>query len=148
MEKIERINEHRYYLEIAKVVSKRSTCERAAMGSVIVKNDLLISTGYNGSLPGHLHCNEDNKSCMFNGHCIRTTHCEINAIVRATKNTDNLEGAIMYSTNSPCYACIKTIAAFGIRTIYYENKYEDDATFAYANLVGFNLIQIKEEYNG
>jgi dCMP deaminase len=139
---MKRIDRHDYYLEIAKTVSKRSTCERLYTGSVIVKDDIIIGTGYNGSLPGKPHCKEDNKSCMFNGHCIRTTHCEVNAIVRATKISNNLEDAVMYSTHSPCYACIKTVAAFGIKKIYYSNLYQDDATFAYAELVGIELIKI------
>lgn len=142
---MKRIEKHHYYIEIAKAVSKRSTCERAKMGSIIIdptKDDVPLGTGYNGSLPGKPHC-DDKKSCMFNGHCIRTTHCEINAIVRAMRKVDSLEGMIMYSTNSPCYACIKTISAFGIRTIYYENLYEDAATFAYADLVGIELIKVE-----
>ena len=145
---MDRISKHQYYIEIAKKVALRSTCKRNKIGSIIIDpnlEDLILGTGYNDSLSGKNHCSENKFSCMFEDHCIYTTHAEINALRRALFSHTVLNGKIMYSTHSPCYACIKTIAAFGINTIYYEKLYKDEAALRYAELTGINLIQISLE---
>ena len=97
-----------YFLEIAKVVSKRSTCDRANVGAVISKNKVILSTGYNGAPRGLPHCDDVGHE-IVDGHCIRTAHAEANAIAQAAKNGTPIEGASIYLTVSPCYDCFKII---------------------------------------
>lgn len=139
----ERISIDEYYITIAIAASQRSTCDRAKVGSIIVdQTGLQLSSGYNGSLPGYEHC--DKLSCYYSGRCIRTTHAEINAINRAIKNgfADRIEGSTLYSSHRPCYACTKTLAAFGIKTIVYNKLYEDPKAEAYFKLVKMNVYQV------
>ena len=82
--KNERVSWEKYFINIAVEVSKRSTCDRKNVGAVIVKNKMILSTGYNGSIRGLPHCDEIGHE-MVNGHCVRTTHAEANAIVQAAK---------------------------------------------------------------
>jgi dCMP deaminase len=112
------------------------------VGAVIVADNIILGTGYNGSLSGHDHC-DDKATCSFKGHCIRTTHAEINAIERSIRAgwKDKLKDATIYCSHRPCYACIKTIASFGIECVVFDKMYEDETAEAYIKLVGLNVIQ-------
>ena len=85
-------------MNIATEVSTRSTCDRRNVGSVIVKGKTILSTGYNGSIRGLPHCDEAGHE-IVDGHCIRTTHAEANAIAQAAKNGVKIESAEIF--NSP-----------------------------------------------
>ena len=74
-----------YFMDIAVVVAARSTCSRKNVGAVIVRDKTILSTGYNGSVRGLSHCDEAGHM-MEDGHCVRTIHAEINAIIQAAKN--------------------------------------------------------------
>ena len=111
-----------YFLEIAKVVSKRSTCDRANVGAVISKNKVILSTGYNGAPRGLPHCDDVGHE-IVDGHCIRTAHAEANAIAQAAKNGTPIEGASIYLTVSHCYDCFKIIVNSGIKEVVYSNFY-------------------------
>ena len=77
----ERVSWENYFMNIAHEVSTRSTCNRKHVGAVVVRNKTILSTGYNGSIKGLPHCDE--VGCeMVDGHCIRTTHAEANAILK------------------------------------------------------------------
>jgi dCMP deaminase len=115
-----------YFLEIAKTVSTRATCPRLSVGAVIVKDKTILSTGYNGSVRGFPHCNEEDVGCkVVKGHCIRTIHAETNAILQAAKNGANINGATCYVTHSPCLNCFKNLLNAGIVEIVWSNKYKD-----------------------
>src|SRR3989344_8437429 len=86
-----------YFLEIAKVVANRSTCNRAHVGAVITNNKVILSTGYNGAPRGLPHCDDVNHE-IVDGHCIRTIHAEANAIAQAAKNGTPIEGASIFLT--------------------------------------------------
>jgi len=88
-----------YFIRIAKEVASRSTCPRAAVGAVIVKDNKIISTGYNGVVSGRPHC-EDIGCIMEDGHCQKAVHAEINAIIQATHNGLALDGATLYYWDS------------------------------------------------
>lgn len=91
-----------YFLGIAAVVATRATCPRKRVGAVIVQNNRILSCGYNGSPPGEPHC--DDVGCdMQGGHCKRTTHAEINALLELPG--DNFPEATMYTTLEPCTDC-------------------------------------------
>jgi|TARA_B110001454_G_scaffold24214_1_gene23757 dCMP deaminase len=127
-----------YFMNIAKEVSTRSTCDRKHVGAVIARDKTILSTGYNGSIKGLQHCDEIGHE-MVDGHCVRTTHAEANAIVQAAKNGISINNAEMYVTASPCYNCFKLIANSGINTIYYDEFYRDDIIIKYAIEAGIEL---------
>jgi len=77
-----------YFMAIARVVATRSTCDRKHVGAVIVREKMILTTGYNGSIRGLEHC-DDVGHLMEEGHCVRTVHAEANAIVQATTHFDN-----------------------------------------------------------
>ena len=88
-----------YFIRIAKEVASRSTCSRAHVGAVIVKDNYIISTGYNGADTGEPHC-EDEGCIIKNDHCVRTVHAEINAVVSALDQGVSLECATLYYWDS------------------------------------------------
>lgn len=88
-----------YFIRIAKEVASRSTCKRAAVGAVIVKDNYIISTGYNGAPAGMAHC-EDVGCDVVDGHCKRTVHAETNAILNASRCKKMLKGATLYYWDS------------------------------------------------
>lgn len=113
------------FMNIAIEVSKRSTCDRAHVGCVLVRHERILSTGYNGSFEGMPHCDEIGH-LMVDGHCVRTIHAEINAIANASALGINLFHATAFITHFPCYNCMKIMAAFGVSDIIYKEGYRKD----------------------
>lgn len=111
-----------YFLNLATVVSCRSTCDRLHVGAVIVNDHRILATGYNGSLQGAPHC-DDVGHLTVNNHCKRTIHAEVNAITQAARYGIAIDGASIYQTHTPCLDCFKVIAASGIRRIYFKEVY-------------------------
>ena len=132
-----------YLMNIAVEVSTRSTCDRKHVGAVIVRDKTILSTGYNGSIKGLPHCDDVGHE-MLEGHCIRTTHAEANAIAQAAKNGVKIDSGEIYVTASPCYNCFKLIANSGIKTIYYKELYRDNRISNRAKEVGIKLVNIKD----
>ena len=133
-----RINWKTYFMNIAKEVSTRSTCDRKHVGAVIVRDKTILSTGYNGSIKSLKHCDEIGHE-MVDGHCVRTTHAEANAIVQSAKNGVSINNSEIYVTASPCYNCFKLIANSGIKTIYYDEFYRDERIINYASEANIEL---------
>lgn len=116
-----RISWDKYYMEIAHAASKRSTCPRLSVGAVIVKDNKIVGTGFNGSIHGEDHCDEC--GCLVvNGHCIRTIHAEVNSILQC--NRDDIKGSTIYVTHSPCIDCFKLIYQANISKIIYDIDYK------------------------
>jgi dCMP deaminase len=130
-------------MNIAQEVATRSTCSRKHVGSVIVRDKTILSTGYNGSLRGLPHCDEAGHE-MENDHCVRTVHAEANAIVQSAANGVRIEGSEIYVTASPCYNCFKMIANAGIRKIYYGEFYRDERIREHAEELGIELVHLNE----
>src|SRR3984885_7436072 len=86
-----------YFMNIARTVAARSTCDRKFVGAVIVRDRMILATGYNGSVRGLPHCDEEGH-LMEDGHCVRTVHAEANAIVQAARNGGRVDGAHIYVT--------------------------------------------------
>jgi dCMP deaminase len=107
-----------YFMSIALLASCRSPCSRLHVGSVIVKNNRIISMGYNGYISGAPHI-----SRIQENHEQSIIHSEINAITDCAKRGVSLEGAKIYITHYPCPNCFKTIAACGIKEIFYLDDY-------------------------
>jgi len=138
---MERVPWDVYFMRIAQVVSSRSTCPRKFVGSVIVRDKTILSTGYNGSIRGMPHCSDEGHM-MENGHCVATIHAEANAIIQSAKNGVNIDGATIYVTASPCWNCFKQIANSGIRRICYGEFYRDERIFQVAERIGIELHHI------
>ena len=137
----DRVSWETYFMNIAREVATRSTCDRKHVGAVIVRDKTILSTGYNGSIKGLPHCDEAGHE-MVEGHCVRTTHAEANAIVQAAKNGVKIDSAEIYVTASPCYNCFKLIANSGIKIIYYHEFYRDDRILDRAKEVGIKLVSL------
>jgi dCMP deaminase len=105
-----------YYVSMLQVVRKRATCLRAQHSALVVKDNRLISEGYNGSVAGKSHCID--VGCLIIGdHCKRTIHAEANAYLQAAKNGISLDGATLYVTGMPCIDCAKDSVSVGIKTL-------------------------------
>jgi len=103
-----------YFLKLAMLASERSTCPRMHCGCVLVKDRFVLATGYNGSIPGQPHC-EDDGCLIVDNHCVRTNHAEINALVQAAIHGVNISGSTAYITNMSCTTCAKALIAAGIK---------------------------------
>jgi dCMP deaminase len=128
-----------YFMNIAKEVATRSTCDRKFVGSVIVRDRSILATGYNGSIRGLAHC-DDEGHLMEDGHCVRTVHAESNAIVQAARNGVRIDGADIYVTASPCWGCFRLIANAGIVRVVFGEFYRDEKIFDVAQKLGIKLV--------
>ena len=130
---MERVSKHNYYLDIAQTVSERSTCIRKRYGAIIVKNDVIIATGYNGAPSGLRHCTdiggcERERLHIPSGQrheLCRALHAEQNAIIQAAKVGVSTEGATIYITLQPCVICAKMLVNAGITRIVHRGEYPD-----------------------
>lgn len=114
-----------YFMGIAKHAASRATCNRKQVGAVLVRDRRILATGYNGSMRGHPHC-DDAGHLMEDGHCVRTIHAEVNAVVAAAAVGTPTQEADCYVTASPCWNCFKLLGNAGIRRIVYGEQYRLD----------------------
>lgn len=133
-----RVDWDHYFMDIARQVASRSTCDRKHVGAVIVRNKTILSTGYNGSIRGIESCRERGHM-MEDGHCVRTVHAEANAIVQAAKNGSMVDGAELYTSASPCWWCFKLLANGGIHKIVVGEIYRDNRIGAMSYRCGIEL---------
>ena len=123
-----------YFLKMALIVSERATCRRHSVGAVIVKDKIVISTGYNGAAKGakdclELGCLRDEmgiKSGEKHEIC-RAIHAEQNAIIQASSKGISLDGSTMYCTHTPCNICAKMMVNAGIKEVIVFERYDDDS---------------------
>ena len=130
---IPRLPKHARFMMQAHLVATQNTCDRGpellldagrhGVGAVIVQQDRIIAGGYNGSAPGQPHCNEDGH-LLVDGHCVRTIHSEMNAIIQCALDGTSPQGGTIYTTASPCFDCAKAIVRAGIRMVYFGQGYE------------------------
>jgi dCMP deaminase len=119
-------------MTITRQVAERSTCPRAKVGAVIVRDKNILATGYNGAPAGLPHCTDvgcliyesKTPSGEIEENCYRTIHAEINAIAQAAKNGATITDADIYVTHTPCIHCLKVVINTGIRRVYYEREYK------------------------
>ncbi|MCE9670280.1 cytidine/deoxycytidylate deaminase family protein [Myxococcus stipitatus] len=138
-----RVSWDQYFMDIAKQVATRATCDRKHVGAVIVRGRTILSTGYNGSIRGLPHC-DDVGHMMENGHCVATVHAEANAIIQAATNGVGIDGATIYTTASPCWPCFKLIANAGLVRIVYGEFYRDPRIFEIASRLNLELVGLGE----
>ena len=133
-----RVDWDTYFMNIADQVATRSTCDRKHVGAVIVRENMILSTGYNGSVRGGPHCDVVGHD-MEHDHCVRTVHAEANAVAQAAKNGVIINEGEIFITASPCLTCFKLLANAGIRAIHYREFYRDERITSYANQAGIRL---------
>jgi len=133
-----------YFMQITFEVAKRSTCPRAAVGAVIVREKRILTTGYNGSPAGLAHCTE--AGClMVNDHCVRTLHAEQNAIIQGALHGVDVSGSTMYVTHQPCLVCAKMAINAGIQRIVYAGHYPDRIARGFLDEAGVELSWFERE---
>lgn len=110
-----------YFKNIVRVTSTRSPCDRLQVGCLLVKDNRIISQGYNGFLPGAPH-----KSVIRDGHEQGTVHAEQNAVCDCAKRGSSCEGSTAYITHFPCVICTRILLASGIKEIKYIEDYKND----------------------
>ena len=116
-----RISWTEYFSDLCKLVSKRSPCERLQVGCVLVKDDRIIATGYNGFLPNAPH-----QSIVVDNHEQATIHAEQNCIADCAKRGVETAGSVAYITHYPCINCYKILLASGIKEINYIEDYKNN----------------------
>lgn len=122
---VERIPWNQYFMAQSLLLSLRSTCTRLTVGATIVRDKRIIAGGYNGSVTGDAHC-VDEGCYIIDGHCVRTIHAEMNAILQCAKFGVATENAEIYVTHFPCLPCTKMILQAGIKKIHYLEDYHND----------------------
>jgi dCMP deaminase len=127
-----------YFMDITFQVAKRSTCDRAHVGSIVVKDRRILTTGYNGAPAGLPHCDEIGH-LMISGHCVRTLHAEQNAIIQAALHGVSVHGGTIYVTHQPCLTCAKMIINAGIKRVVYAGHYPDENAVAFLTEAGVEL---------
>jgi dCMP deaminase len=132
-----------YFMEIARQVASRATCDRKHVGAVLVRDRIILSTGYNGSIRGMPHCDEVGH-LMENGHCVATVHAEANAVLQAARTGVRIEGSALYTTASPCWPCFKLVANAGILRIVYGEFYRDPRIFDVAAKLSIELVSLEQ----
>ncbi len=138
-----------YFMDMAYLVSKRSTCKRRAVGAVIVKDNRLLATGYNGAPMKIAHCAET--GCLRESlnvpsgerhELCRGIHAEQNAIIQAACYGIPIKDSVMFCTNQPCSICAKMIINAGIKKIYYKEGYADKMAEEMLQDAGVELIKL------
>jgi len=132
-----------YFLEIAALVSKRSTCLRRKVGALLVKEKRILATGYNGAPRGLPHCSETgclrDKLKVPSGErheLCRGLHAEQNALLQASLHGVSVKDSILYCTNQPCIICTKMLINAGIGEVVIEKGYPDKMSMDFFNQAG------------
>lgn len=109
---------------IAETIARRGTCDRLQVGAIIVRDNRVISTGYNGNVSGADHCNHtwDGPDLQTQG-CRTAVHAEANAIVFAARHGVAVEGSDLWTTHQPCLGCANLIINSGIERVFFKNPY-------------------------
>lgn len=128
------------YLRMALEWAKLSYCKRKQVGSLIVRDKMIISDGYNGTPSGYTNCCEDDNGETF----WYVLHAEANAILKVAKSTQSADGATLYITLAPCKECSKLIIQAGIKRVVYHVQYKDTAGIDFLSEYGIAIRHIKE----
>ena len=127
-----------YFTKIVSVTSERSPCLRLRVGCLLVRDNRIISQGYNGFLPGCPH-----QSIIRDNHEMATVHAEQNAIADCAKRGVSCENCTAYITHYPCIHCARLLLASGIKEIKYINDYKNDELVEiFAKQLKINIIKL------
>lgn len=138
-----------YFMELAAVVSRRSTCLRRSVGAIMVRGKRILTTGYNGAPAGLAHCLE--RGCLREQHGIpsgerhelcRAIHAEQNAIIQAALHGIGLEGSTLYCTHHPCALCVKMLINAGVKRVVYQGDYPDKLAHELLDEAGLDVVSL------
>jgi dCMP deaminase len=139
-----------YFMEMAKLASRRSSCLRRAVGAVLVRDKRLLATGYNGVPSGVTHCEVSGclreKLQVPSGErheLCRGLHAEQNAIIQAALHGVSTKDAILYCTTLPCIICAKMLINSGVRKVFYLDGYGDTLTEEMLAEVGLQIVRLE-----
>ena len=130
-----------YYMKIAEVTSGLSYAKRLQVGAVIVKDNQILATGYNGMPSGWENVCETIEPDGSTKTKPEVLHAETNAIAKVAQSTESSNGATLFCTHAPCIECAKLIYQSGINTVYYRDHYRSDAGLKFLELSGVNVHQ-------
>ncbi|MGJ8660733.1 MAG: deoxycytidylate deaminase [Bacteroidota bacterium] len=132
------------YINMAEQWAQLSHCERKKVGAIIVKDQMIISDGYNGTPAGFDNCceNENGETQWY------VLHAEANAILKVAKSTNNCKGATLYLTLSPCRECSKLILQAGIKRVVFARGYKDSSGIDFLKESGIEIEQLEMSSNG
>ena len=142
-----------YFMEMAELTAKRSTCSRRQVGAVIVRDNRAVATGYNGAPRGLAHC-EEKGGCLRQKLNIpsgqrhelcRALHAEQNAIISAASMGNAIEGGTIYITHQPCVICAKMIVNAGIKRIVVREGYPDELAMEILDEAGLTVERLGEK---
>jgi len=138
MKKEKQLRYDKAYLSMAQEWAKLSHCKRKQVGAIIVKDEVIISDGYNGTPTGFDNCceNEKGETKWY------VLHAEANALMKLSKSTNSSKGATLYITLSPCKDCAKLILQAGIKRVVYLNEYKDCSGLEFLKNSGITLDHI------
>ena len=147
----ERPSYDEYFMEMAQVVSKRSTCLRRKVGAILVKEKHILSTGYNGAPKGLNHCSEVgcirkdlNVPSGERHELCRGLHAEQNAIIQAAVFGISIKDSVLYCTNTPCVVCVKMLINAGVKELVFSGDYPDELA---KKMLGESNIKIRNLNN-
>ena len=153
MAEIKRPSWDEYFMEMAVLTAKRSTCLRRNVGAVIVKDKHVVASGYNGAPTGLAHCDEMG-GCLRQQlgvpsgqrhELCRALHAEQNAIIQAAAQGNSINGAAIYVTHHPCIICAKMIINAGIKKVYIKDSYPDEMAAEILKEAGLEIVMLGEE---
>jgi len=143
-----------YFMEMAEVVAKRSTCLRRQVGAVLVKDRRILTSGYNGAPSGMAHCAETgclrqqmNVPSGQQHEMCRGLHAEQNAIIQAALHGISIKDSMLYVTHQPCVICAKMMINAGVKTVIMKDAYPDELSEKMLREAGINL-QLVEHLQG
>lgn len=131
-----------YYMDVARRTALLSYAEKLKVGSIIVKDDRIISIGYNGTASGF-----DNKAeYLLEDGSLKTKddviHSEMNSISKLARGPESGIDSVMFITHSPCISCAKGIYGAGIKSVYYETDYRDPSGIEFLKKCGIEVIKV------
>ena len=137
------------YMEVAKTFANLSSAVRLQVGAIVVKDDRIISIGYNGMPSGWDNCCEEEIITEYESHTdsalvtkAEVLHAESNAIAKLAKSPESGEGASIFITHSPCIDCAKLIYQSGITTVYYEESYRSTQGINFLEKSGIKVVKV------
>ena len=145
-----RLSWNEYFMQMAYLAAKRSTCLRRRVGAVIVRDNTILATGYNGAPKDVEHC--DISGCLRERYKVPSgerhelcvgAHAEANAIAQAAKNGIRIDGSTLYCVNMTCIFCAKLCINSGVKTIYYSEGYGDDLALSILTDAMVTVTQFK-----
>ena len=126
------------YLRLAESWAKLSQCTRKQVGAIIVKDEIIVSDGFNGTPAGFDNCCEDENGLTH----WYVLHAEANAILKVAKSTNNCKGSTLYLTHSPCRECSKLVLQSGIRRVVFKETYKDPSGVEFLKNAGVEILHI------